>query len=137
MKGDIPGVPDIPEWCAGLPAGARVGMDPFLHTINSARKLQQTLEKGGQTLVPVFGGNLVDAAWVDAPPAPTVRTPASRVHLCLSLTVCVLERHEQQCFPCCALRILSLLRCHCSRLPDFPPYITLECVSIALLMSNL
>ena len=75
MKGDIPGVPDIPEWCTGLPAGARVGIDPFLHTINGARKLQQTLEAGGQTLVPVFSGNLVDAAWDTAPPAPTVSSP--------------------------------------------------------------
>ena len=72
MKGDTPGVPDIPEWCTGLPAGARVGIDPFLHTIGSARKLQSALEGGGQTLVPVFGGNLVDAAWVDAPVAQTV-----------------------------------------------------------------
>ena len=74
MKADTPGVPDIPEWCKGLPAGARVGIDPFLHTVDSARKLQAALEDGGQTLVPVFGGNLVDDVWEDAPPAPTVRT---------------------------------------------------------------
>lgn len=67
MKGDTPGVPDIPDWCAGLPAGARVGIDPFLHTVGNARKLQSTLESGGQKLVPLFGGNLVDAVWRDAP----------------------------------------------------------------------
>lgn len=69
MKGDTPGVPDIPEWCTKLPAGARVGIDPFLHTVGNARKLQTTLERGGQKLVPLFGGNLVDAVWHDAPAA--------------------------------------------------------------------
>lgn len=41
QKADTPGVLDLPTWLArSLPAGARVGVDPFLHTIDGARKLQ-------------------------------------------------------------------------------------------------
>jgi hypothetical protein len=40
-----------------------------------ARKLVTALEDAGSELVPVFGGNLVDAIWEDAPPAPVVRPP--------------------------------------------------------------
>ena len=32
MKADVPGVPELSEWLAKLPAGARVGIDPFVHT---------------------------------------------------------------------------------------------------------
>ena len=49
-----------------------MGIDPFLHTITGARKLQAALEGGGQALVPLFGGNLVDAVWRDAPAAQAV-----------------------------------------------------------------
>ena len=42
-------------------------------TTQGARKLVTALEGAGSELVPVFGGNLVDAIWEDAPPAPTVR----------------------------------------------------------------
>ena len=73
MKGDTPGVPELSEWLAKLPAGARVGIDPFVHTNEGARKLLAALGPVGNELVPVFGGNLVDAVWEDAPPAPTVR----------------------------------------------------------------
>ena len=42
QKADAPGVPNPPAWLAkNLPAGARVGVDPFLHTIHAARNLQQ------------------------------------------------------------------------------------------------
>jgi hypothetical protein len=42
MRGGSPGVPDPTEWLAhNLPPGAKVGIDPFVHTISSARKLQQ------------------------------------------------------------------------------------------------
>lgn len=74
QKADTPGVLDLPAWLAKtLPAGGRVGMDPFLHTINGARKLSKALEGAGLKLVPVFGGNLVDGVWGDRPQAPQVR----------------------------------------------------------------
>ena len=41
QKADTPGVLDLPTWLAkNMPAGARVGVDPLLHTIDGARKLQ-------------------------------------------------------------------------------------------------
>lgn len=42
QKADAPGVPNPPAWLAkNLPAGAHVGVDPFVHTIHAARNLQQ------------------------------------------------------------------------------------------------
>lgn len=55
-----------------LPSGARVGVDPFLHTIDGARKLQKALDGAGLKMVPVFGGNLVDGVWTDRPQPPQV-----------------------------------------------------------------
>jgi hypothetical protein len=41
QKADTPGVLDLPTWLAkNMPTGARVGVDPLLHTIDGARKLQ-------------------------------------------------------------------------------------------------
>jgi Xaa-Pro aminopeptidase len=41
QKADTPGVLDLPSWLAmNMPAGARVGVDPLLHTIDGARKLE-------------------------------------------------------------------------------------------------
>ena len=41
QKADTTGVLDLPTWLAkNMPAGARVGVDPLLHTIDGARKLQ-------------------------------------------------------------------------------------------------
>jgi Xaa-Pro aminopeptidase len=78
QKADTPGVLDLPTWLAkNMPAGARVGVDPLLHTIDGARKLQKALEGAGHELVPVSGGNLVDAIWSDRPQAPMAKT---RVH---------------------------------------------------------
>ena len=37
MRGGTPGCPDIPDWLAdNLPEGARVGVDPYLHTVSPA-----------------------------------------------------------------------------------------------------
>jgi len=70
QKADVAGVLELPAWLAkNLPSGSRVGVDPFLHTIDGARKLQKALKDSGLTLVPVVGGNLVDAVWADQPAA--------------------------------------------------------------------
>ncbi len=62
--------PDIPEWLAeNLPAGARVGVDPFLLTVDGARNLEKQLSGAGCVMVPLGDGNLVDAVWGDARPA--------------------------------------------------------------------
>jgi Xaa-Pro aminopeptidase len=61
MRGGSPGVPDVGEWLADvLPVGAKVGVDPFVHTVASARKLKTALAAKEQKLVPVNPDNLVD-----------------------------------------------------------------------------
>eukprot|EP00955_Chlamydomonas_euryale_P063018 358530-Chlamydomonas_euryale.AAC.1 len=71
MKAGTPGCPDIEDWLAEhLPDGGRVGIDPFVHTVDSARKLTSKLEAAGKSLVPLLAdGNLVDAAWGSERPA--------------------------------------------------------------------
>lgn len=55
---------------SSLPEGARVGIDPTLHTIEAAEKLQRQLQATGRHLVPL-PSNPVDAVWgADRPAAP-------------------------------------------------------------------
>lgn len=59
MRGGSPGVPTPSEWLAAtLPAGAKVGVDAFVHTMGAARDLQTLLGAKEQQLVSVH--NLVD-----------------------------------------------------------------------------
>ena len=55
-----------------LPAGARLGYDPWLHTKSQAERLARAADRAGAELVPV-AENPLDATWTDRPPAP--RTP--------------------------------------------------------------
>ncbi|MEJ1161575.1 aminopeptidase P family protein [Prosthecomicrobium sp. N25] len=55
-----------------LPAGARFGYDPWLHTVAGVRALERAAERAGATLVAV-DGNPVDAIWPDRPAAPLGR----------------------------------------------------------------
>lgn len=63
----------IPDWLiANLPEGAKVGIDPFVHTIDAAEKLQRQLAAKGRRLVPL-PSNPVDAVWgKERPAAPKV-----------------------------------------------------------------
>ncbi|EJW11507.1 Xaa-Pro aminopeptidase [Rhodovulum sp. PH10] len=54
---------------ANLPAGAKLGYDPWLHTGQAAEKLARACEAVGATLVPVET-NPVDAVWTDRPAPP-------------------------------------------------------------------
>ena len=69
MRSGLAGVAEPPEWlAASLPRGARVGIDPALHTVEGARKLRRALEAAGCALVPL-----------DAPPsAPPSPSPAGK-----------------------------------------------------------
>ncbi|WP_159593596.1 aminopeptidase P family protein [Chelativorans xinjiangense] len=74
---DIESLVDNPprDWMkAHLSKGARIGFDPWLHTIGDIRDLRKALEKPGAEAVPLER-NLVDAIWEDqpAPPAEPVR----------------------------------------------------------------
>ncbi|MBZ4021823.1 X-Pro aminopeptidase [Rhodobacter sp. TJ_12] len=60
---------------AHAPEGARIGFDPWLHTIREIEELRSALEGSGVTLVE--SANLVDTIWPDRPAPP--QQPA-RVH---------------------------------------------------------
>ena len=52
-----------------LPAGARLGYDPWLHTVDAAKKLGKACDAAGAVLVPAEP-NPIDAVWRDRPEAP-------------------------------------------------------------------
>jgi Xaa-Pro aminopeptidase len=58
------------EWIAThLPAGTTLAYDPWLHTQDDLRRLEQAVARAGASLVPV-DINLVDVIWVDRPAPP-------------------------------------------------------------------
>lgn len=70
MRAGTPKVPEIHDWLnTTLPKNARVGIDPTLHTIEAAEKLQKQLAATGRSLVPL-ATNPVDDAWGATRPAP-------------------------------------------------------------------
>ena len=52
-----------------LPAGARFGYDPWLHTAEAAEKLAKACTAAGATLVPAEA-NPIDSVWADRPAPP-------------------------------------------------------------------
>ncbi|MCF8469472.1 MAG: aminopeptidase P family protein [Parvibaculum sp.] len=52
-----------------IAGGAKLGYDPWLHTIGAVAKLRKAAEKAGGTLVPVEN-NPLDAVWADQPEPP-------------------------------------------------------------------
>jgi Xaa-Pro aminopeptidase len=54
---------------ANLPAGARLGYDPWLHTVDGAERLSRACSNVGAVLAPAEP-NPVDAIWSDRPLAP-------------------------------------------------------------------
>jgi len=52
-----------------LPKGARLGIDPWLHTMGEVKALTAAAEKVGAVLVPL-ARNPIDAIWEDQPDAP-------------------------------------------------------------------
>jgi Xaa-Pro aminopeptidase len=58
------------DWIAGnLPAGGRLGFDPWLHTSDGAARLARACAKAGGTLEPCRS-NPLDAVWPDQPEPP-------------------------------------------------------------------
>lgn len=76
MRAGTPGVPEIHDWLISVTEpGANVGIDPRLHTIDSAERLKRELEAAGRVLVPLqisstVSQNPVDIVWGDDRPAP-------------------------------------------------------------------
>ena len=52
-----------------LPAGAKLGYSPWLHTVDGAERLGKACETAGGSLVAV-ADNSIDACWQDRPPPP-------------------------------------------------------------------
>ena len=52
-----------------LPVGARLGYDPWLHTVDDVRHLEAACRRAGGELVPC-DGNPIDACWEDQPEPP-------------------------------------------------------------------
>ncbi len=60
----------VATWIAANAAtGARIGYDPWLHSINSLDAMSEALKAKGIELVPCKD-NPIDAAWAGRPPAP-------------------------------------------------------------------
>jgi len=60
----------LPDWAAAsLPRGARLGYDPWLHTVGWVEKMRHALERAGIALV-ACPDNVVDAVWAEQPPSP-------------------------------------------------------------------
>ncbi|HKM87762.1 MAG TPA: aminopeptidase P family protein [Xanthobacteraceae bacterium] len=59
-----------PAWIeANLPAGARLGYSPWLHTVETAERLGKACAAARASLVPVED-NPIDAIWIDRPQPP-------------------------------------------------------------------
>jgi Xaa-Pro aminopeptidase len=59
-----------PAWIeANLPAGAKLGYAPWLHTVEGAERLAKACAAAGASLVAV-DDNPLDAVWTDRPPPP-------------------------------------------------------------------
>ncbi len=62
---------------ANLPAGGRLGYDPWLHTVDGVAKLEKAAASAGGTLV-ALAQNPVDAIWRDRPAPPAAAVKAHR-----------------------------------------------------------
>lgn len=69
QRAGLPSTPEVPTYLKdALAYGARVGIDPQLHSAGWARTLRSTLASGGQKLVSL-PENLVDRVWAAERPA--------------------------------------------------------------------
>jgi Xaa-Pro aminopeptidase len=60
----------VEDWiAANLPEGAILAYDPWLHTQDGLKRLEQAAERAGGTLAPV-DMNLIDVIWIDRPAPP-------------------------------------------------------------------
>lgn len=71
MRAGLPDTPTIPKFLADqLKPGSRVGIDPFLHSLDAASALREALAPVGSDLVSLEQPNPVDLVWPDRPAAP-------------------------------------------------------------------
>lgn len=60
-----------------MPAGGKLGYDPWLHTVDGVARLEKAVAAAGGTLVPV-AQNPLDALWSDRPAPPAAPVKAHR-----------------------------------------------------------
>ncbi|CAO2832723.1 unnamed protein product [Amaranthus hypochondriacus] len=71
MRAGNVGVPSMSEWLNDvLNPGSRVGIDPFLFSIDAAEELREDISKNSHELVLLSETNLVDEIWKDLRPKP-------------------------------------------------------------------
>lgn len=94
----VPLAATTPEaWISlNLPAGGRLGYDPWLHTAANVRRLAAAATAAGGVLEPV-AHNLLDAAWSDRPPAPVGQIRVHTERLAGEGVGARLERLRQVC----------------------------------------
>ncbi|AMJ63599.1 aminopeptidase P family protein [Bosea sp. PAMC 26642] len=79
---------------ANLLQGARLGYDPWLHTVDGVAKLEKAAAAAGGTLVPV-AKNPIDALWADRPAPPTAPVKAHNAAFAGETTAEKLARIQQ------------------------------------------
>lgn len=68
----------LERWIEGnLPAGAKLGYDPWLHTVDGVAKLEKAVEAAGGMLTAVLQ-NPIDALWSNRPAPPAAAVKAHR-----------------------------------------------------------
>ncbi|XP_014667790.1 PREDICTED: xaa-Pro aminopeptidase 1-like isoform X2 [Priapulus caudatus] len=71
MKEGVAATPTQADWLSkSLPEGARIGVDPFLLSVDVWRPLSEKLKQSGRELVPI-NQNLIDLVWDDRPASPS------------------------------------------------------------------
>jgi Xaa-Pro aminopeptidase len=76
---------------SNLPAGTKLGYDPWLHTVDAAEKLARACAAADSTLVP-SNPNPIDVLWTDRPPAPLAPVVAHELRYAGESAAAKLER---------------------------------------------
>ncbi|HEY5796218.1 MAG TPA: aminopeptidase P family protein [Bosea sp. (in: a-proteobacteria)] len=79
---------------ANLPAGGRLGYDPWLHTVDGVAKLEKAAAAAGGTLVAV-SRNPIDAHWTDRPAPPAAPVKAHPLEFAGEATASKLARIQE------------------------------------------
>lgn len=79
---------------ANLPAGGKLGYDPWLHTVDGVAKLEKAAAAAGGTLV-ALADNPIDALWGDRPAPPAAPVKAHRADLAGEGTASKLARIQE------------------------------------------